>query len=274
MTTASLQFAFYGDDFTGSTDAMEVLEWGGVRTMLFLEPPTPEFLHENFPEVQAVGLAGVSRSMTPAEMDGTLHEAFTALAGLGAPALHYKVCSTFDSSPTIGSIGHAIDVGIETFGPQIVPVIVGAPFLRRYVVFGNLFAGMNAGIYRIDRHPTMSKHPVTPMTEGDLTMHLGQQTSRSIGNIDILQLSTSIEEIHNTLNALYDRDIEIVVFDTVEDDHLKTLGMVLDMLMSEEPGGSPQFIVGSSGVERAMVLHWQARWCRVGAKHRSGFSGG
>ena len=32
--------AYYGDDFTGSADVMEVLTWAGLRTVLFLEPPT------------------------------------------------------------------------------------------------------------------------------------------------------------------------------------------------------------------------------------------
>ena len=34
--------AFYGDDFTGSTDALELLSRAGIRTILFLDDPTPE----------------------------------------------------------------------------------------------------------------------------------------------------------------------------------------------------------------------------------------
>ena len=32
---------FYGDDFTGSTDAMECLEINWMRAVLFLDLPTP-----------------------------------------------------------------------------------------------------------------------------------------------------------------------------------------------------------------------------------------
>ncbi|HAX43461.1 MAG TPA: type III effector, partial [Solibacterales bacterium] len=53
----------------------------------------------------------VSRTFTPAEMDAHLPAIFEALAALGAPLIHYKVCSTFDSSPTTGSIGRAIEIG-------------------------------------------------------------------------------------------------------------------------------------------------------------------
>ena len=35
-----LRLAYYGDDFTGSTDALEQLTRAGLRTRLFLQPPT------------------------------------------------------------------------------------------------------------------------------------------------------------------------------------------------------------------------------------------
>ena len=35
---AALRLAFYGDDFTGSTDALEVLAFAGLDCALFLEP--------------------------------------------------------------------------------------------------------------------------------------------------------------------------------------------------------------------------------------------
>ena len=39
-----LLMAFYGDDFTGSADAMEALTINGVKTALFLGHPTEERL--------------------------------------------------------------------------------------------------------------------------------------------------------------------------------------------------------------------------------------
>jgi hypothetical protein len=36
-----LLLAYYGDDFTGSTDTMEVMTFNGLPTVLFVEPPTP-----------------------------------------------------------------------------------------------------------------------------------------------------------------------------------------------------------------------------------------
>src|SRR5688572_23342697 len=119
-----LLLTYYGDDFTGSTDALEALSRGGVRTVLFMEPPTRELVaaylatSDGAQGPAAVGLAGMSRAMTPEEMDEALPPAFEALKRLGAPLCHYKVCSTFDSAPHVGSIGRATEIGREVFeGP-------------------------------------------------------------------------------------------------------------------------------------------------------------
>jgi uncharacterized protein YgbK (DUF1537 family) len=181
---------FYGDDFTGSTDVMEALTLGGVPTVLFLTPPAPQFVAERFPHVRALGFAGVSRSMSPAQMDAELPPIFSALAAFRAPLFHYKICSTFDSSPSVGSIGRATELGMRAFGAGVVPLVVGAPVLKRYVAFGNLFATIGEETYRLDRHPTMRQHPITPMHEADLRLHLAQQTDRRIGLIDMRHLAT------------------------------------------------------------------------------------
>src|SRR4051812_29479346 len=105
----TLRLAFYGDDFTGSTDALEVLAFAGLRCALFLDPPTREEL-ATLGGFDAIGVAGDSRAMTPAEMDQALTPVFAALRALDAPVIHYKVCSTFDSAPHIGSIGRVMEI--------------------------------------------------------------------------------------------------------------------------------------------------------------------
>lgn len=114
MNSNECLLAFYGDDFTGSTDALEFLSRAGIRTMLFIEPPSQQQLAV-YTGLQAIGVAGMTRSMSPAEMEETLRPAFNSLRELGPRHVHYKVCSTFDSSPQTGSIGKAIDVGASVF---------------------------------------------------------------------------------------------------------------------------------------------------------------
>jgi len=54
---SKLLLTFYGDDFTGSTDALEQLTLAGIRTALFIKPPTTAQL-KKFPGLQAIGVAG------------------------------------------------------------------------------------------------------------------------------------------------------------------------------------------------------------------------
>lgn len=257
-----VSIAFYGDDITGSTDAMEALVLAGVPTVLFLEPPAPGLVREQFPHIMAVGLAGMSRTMTPGEMDAVLPQVFASLKALGAPLTHYKVCSTFDSSPEVGSIGRALDIGFEIFKPDYVPVAVGAPKLKRFVVFGNLFATIDGETYRIDRHPVMSKHPVTPMHESDLRRHLGRQTAKRIDLLDVRRLEGPDSAVDQSIQEMLEDGVEVVILDTLDETHLLKVGRLLTdvgkSLGHRVDQRRQSFVVGSSGVEFALTAFWQA----------------
>lgn len=248
-----LLLAFYGDDLTGSTDSLEALEMGGIPSVLFLEPPTSELL-TRFQDVQAVGLAGVSRTMTPDEMGQALPNAFASLKNLGAPLTHYKVCSTFDSSPEIGSIGRATEIGKRVFETPLVPVMVGAPKLKRFVVFGNHFASVGDTTFRLDRHPTMSKHPITPMDESDLRLHLGKQTTLSMGLVDVRHLAEADQAIQDRLERIQADGLDIVIFDTLDEEHQLKVGQLIWQMGQRER----TFVVGSSGVEFALAAYMQS----------------
>mgnify|MGYP001100477503 CR=1 FL=1 len=144
---SNLLLSYYGDDFTGSTDVMEALAANGVPTALFLGVPSAATL-ERFKDCRAIGIAGTSRSETPQWMDEHLTPVFKWLGSLEAAICHYKVCSTFDSSPKVGSIGKAIEIGKAVFRQSVVPVVVGAPQLKRYTAFGQLFAAYQGQVFR------------------------------------------------------------------------------------------------------------------------------
>ena len=235
-------YAYYGDDFTGSTDVLEQLAEGGVPAILFLRQPDAA-LRARFADVRAIGLAGDSRSRAPDWMDAHLPAAFDAIGV--ADILHYKTCSTFDSSPSVGSIGRAMEIGARRHG-GVVPILVGAPHLRRYVLFGNLFAAAGAETFRIDRHPTMARHPVTPMHEADLRRHLAPQTDMVIDSIAIDRIQAGAAE-SDYAGATGDA----VLFDGLDEASLLAAGQVVLRHQA-------RFAVGSSGVTRALVLAWQA----------------
>jgi len=249
--SGGLLLTFYGDDFTGSTDSMEVLSLGGVPAVLFLEPPTRAML-DAFPEARAVGLAGTGRSESPEWMDRELPGIFAGLRALAAPICHYKTCSTFDSAPHVGSIGRAIEIGHKAFGGDFVPLVIGAPALKRYTAFGTLFAGFEGDTYRIDRHPVMRDHPVTPMNEADMTRHLARQTARKIGLVDLLALRGP--DPAAALEAAVAEGAEIVLLDIFDDGDLARVG---ELIWSRR-GPEVAFVAGSSGVEYALMAHWQA----------------
>lgn len=242
--------SYYGDDFTGSTDVMEALASNGVETVLFLKVPDAGLL-SRFAGARAFGLAGTSRSETPDWMDVHLREAFGWLKTLDAELCHYKVCSTFDSAPHMGSIGKAVDLGVAHAPGHFTPMIVGAPRLRRFQAFGNLFATIDDVGYRLDRHPTMARHPVTPMGEADLALHLSHQTERRIALVHLVQLKQGRGA--ERLAALAGEDIPIVLIDVLDDETLAEAGRLV-----WENRGTGLFTASSSGLQYALVAYWRA----------------
>jgi 3-oxoisoapionate kinase len=240
--------AFYGDDFTGSTDAMEVTALAGLKTVLFAGTPSEETLAE-FADYPIIGIAGVARSKDPVWMEANLRPALAALAARHPRILQYKVCSTFDSSARIGSIGKAIDIGRDVLELDWSPCIVGAPQLGRWQIFSNLFAVAAGTAHRIDRHPTMSRHPVTPMHEADLRLHLSQQTNAPVGSIDIgeMQLGLAAPKV------LAARDANQVTFIDVADTQTQAIAGRLVWENSERS----LFSASSSGLQYALVAHWR-----------------
>lgn len=234
--------SYYGDDFTGSTDVMEALASNGVETVLFLTVPDAELL-SRFSGARAFGLAGTSRSETPDWMDRHLTAAFDWLKTLDAELCHYKVCSTFDSAPHVGNIGRAIEIGRAVFDAATVPLIVGAPQIRRYTAFGELFAAYQGRNYRIDRHPVMSRHPVTPMDEANLLMHLARQTKLSSALVDNVALLGRPEW----------EAADILLVDVLDAATQQAAGALLWNSLREKS----RFACGSSGVEYALIPTWR-----------------
>ena len=254
-TRSELLLAFYGDDFTGSTDAMEALALSGLRTVLFLTPPRPEFLLQKFPDLRCIGVAGTSRAMSPTEMDAHLEPVLRELWALSAPLTHYKVCSTFDSAPEVGSIGHVADLARGTLVPgQTISVLAGAPPLRRYTVFGNHFAAAGDEIYRLDRHPTMSRHPVTPMHEADLRVHLSHQTRAGIGLMSLPDLAGDEADVDARHAQKLGVKPDLLLYDCADDHSLRAVGR----LIWQQAQRAQHFAIGSSGVEYALTAHWRA----------------
>ena len=260
---SQLLITFYGDDFTGSTDALEQLTLAGIRTALFIEPPTPAQL-KHYPGLQAVGVAGMTRAMTPSGMRKVLPSAFTKLQKLGARHVHYKVCSTFDSSPEIGNLGTVVDIASKIFRAPFIPLLAAAPALGRFTIFGTHFArygiGSQGTVHRLDRHPSISRHPITPMTEADLRLHLAKQTEKKIALFDILKIALPEKQARTELNKILVEKPDIVLFDALSIEHLSSIGKLIDGFAMDK---RLLFSIGSSGIETALASLWKRKKAKI-----------
>lgn len=246
-----LLIAWYGDDFTGSAAVMEVLQFAGLQAVLFLDTPTPERL-ARFPGLRGIGIASTARAQSPAWMQAEMPAPLAYLAGLKAPLLHWKICSTLDSAPHVGSIGKGTELALQACGAGVASVVVAAPQMRRYQAFGHLFAGTPEGVFRLDRHPVMARHPVTPMDESDVARHLSHQTNLRPTLVDLESLcdpATAQARLDQALSA----GAELVLCDMMDAGSEAAVGRLLWQNRNRMPVS-----VGSQGVEYALIRHWQA----------------
>jgi uncharacterized protein YgbK (DUF1537 family) len=177
-------------------------------------------------------------------------------ARLAPPVLHYKVCSTFDSAPAIGSIGTAVRALRPHVANPLVAIVGGQPSLGRYCAFSNLFAaaGRGGAVERLDRHPTMRQHPTTPMHEADLRRHLGLQ------GLDPSARCTTPCTVNRPprrtprWQALLARRPAAVLLDLADAAHLAPVGR----LLWDRAQAARLLAVGASSVAQALVAHWQA----------------
>jgi uncharacterized protein YgbK (DUF1537 family) len=104
----------------------------------------------------------------------------------------------------------------------------------------------------------MSRHPVTPMDEADLRLHLARQTKLPIDLVDVLKLATRNRPTKSNsglqLFTASRRTPPIVLFDTLTEADLPVIGQCI----AEEPArGGQLFCAGSSGIEYSLVAFWR-----------------
>lgn len=254
------RLAWYGDDFTGATDTLAEISQAGLRAMLFLGVPTKEArvaaARALGGPLEAVGIAGATRSMAPAALRDELEPAGAFFAALGSPVLHYKVCSTFDSSTNVGSIAAAVQVLRRHVRNRLVPIVGGQPSLGRYCAFSNLFAAAGRGgvVERLDRHPTMRNHPVTPMQEADLRRHLELQGLAPIAALHYPAYELPPDAQSGALLAIAASNPAAVLFDVSSAAQLPAVGRLLWQQALRER----LLAVGPSSVAQALIAHWRA----------------
>jgi uncharacterized protein YgbK (DUF1537 family) len=237
---------FVADDLTGASDVLAQAHRYGLQAALVIgDAPLPA-------DVDVVGIAGPARSLGGASFDNVVRRDLNRIAQLDLDVLLYKVCSTFDSSPAIGSIGRGIELLHERFGGHgPIPVAPAQPAFGRFTAFSDHYATFNGQIHRLDRHPVMSQHPSTPMHEADLRRVLTEQLTRgaTVGAIHLPAYDTG------TFTDLWtdrrcDPDLAAFVVDAVGEQHMDEIARAL-----RDPGNAarPALVVGSGGIMAALA---------------------
>jgi 3-oxoisoapionate kinase len=237
--------AFVADDFTGATDALWQFQRYGLRARLFTEVPAREEIDET---LDVVGIATTARSAAARGSADMALPALRLLAALEPRLLQYKVCSTFDSSPTRGSIGAVVEAVRDELGLRLpVPVLPAQPELGRWTAFGNHFARYAGEAHRLDRHDPMRFHPATPVDEADLRRHLARQLdpSATVGGLPTPLLATDAA-LDEALGTRLDSGESAFVVDAMSDADLVRVGAALQRAQAR--AGGTLFAVGSGGL--------------------------
>jgi uncharacterized protein YgbK (DUF1537 family) len=254
------KIAFYGDDFTGATDTLATATLAGLRSLLFLRLPEPAQLRAAG-ELDCLGIAGAARSMDPEQLRVELEPVSAFFSGLRAPVTHYKICSTFDSAPQVGNIGAALRIWRARLPNPFVPIVGGQPNLRRYCLFSQLYAAAQAGgeVVRIDRHPTMRRHPVTPMDEADLRLHLGRQGLQVAGLHYPLYGDAQAFDAH--IEELLAARPDAVLLDVAREADLAAIGRAIWTRAIRQE----LLAVGASSVVQGLAAWWREQgWLEEG----------
>lgn len=251
----TLRYGWYGDDFTGATDTLATLAKAGQRALLLLGVPDAARL-ASLGTLDALGIAGAARTMDPDAMRAELEPVGRFFAGLCVPVMHYKCCSTFDSAPHVGSIGAAAAALRPFFPNRFLPIVGGQPNIGRYCLFSTLFAAAGTGgaVHRIDRHPTMSRHPVTPMAEADLRRHLAAQGLDGLAALHYPDYGLDEATLDDRLDQRVAAGEGGVLLDVGEPAHLAPVGR----LIHGRARRAPLLAVGPSGVAQALATQWPA----------------
>lgn len=226
---------YYGDDFTGSVDVLLQFARHGWSGRLFVGLPDAGLLHEAAASHDVVGIAGIARSLSTPLIEAEVRPALEALRSLGPQVVQYKACSTADSSPEIGSIGRVLEIGRAVVSPRPVPMLFAQPDFGRFTVFGHHFATEGGVVHRLDRQPTMSTHPSTPMHESDLARHFSAQTELPIGRITRIAYDGLAGRLAGSADAA-------VVLDAMDDADAAAVGRAV----LAQP--APLFAIGSGGL--------------------------
>lgn len=171
------------DDFTGASDAASFLVGAGVRTVMF--NGVPEKLPELKDDTAAIVVAMKTRTIPAGEAVQEMLAAFRWLKEIGAKQLYFKYCATFDSTAK-GNIGPVADAVLDAWDLPCTILCPALPVNGRTVRDGKLYVN---GIPLSESH--MKNHPLTPMTESDVTKLIEMQSKYRAAKVSVEEMEAA-----------------------------------------------------------------------------------
>jgi 3-dehydrotetronate 4-kinase len=209
------------DDFTGATDVANSLARAGMRTMLTVGVTG---FGEGL-EADAIVVALKSRTLPPDEAVQQSVKACRALRALGTRQIYQKICSTFDSTSE-GNIGPVLEALMDELGCAFSVVAPAFPENGRTVYRGYLFVHD-----MLLSESSMSRHPLTPMTDSNLlrvlAAQLRSQPRRQIRLLSEAIVSTGEDSLRGEMIELEAHGCSIAIADAISDSDLARLAATL-----------------------------------------------
>lgn len=225
------------DDITGGTDLALALSKSGLKVAQIFDLKSQEI-----PDVDAIVISLKIRT-TPKDI--AVSKALTAydwLKARGAKQIYFKYCSTFDSTRegNIGPIAEAINARI---GAKSVPFVPSFPENGRTVRQGNLY--VNGQL--LSESP-MKDHPLTPMTESNLCVHLTSQLAEcQTGLIPLTTIEQGSKAVSNHMQDISQLGQSFLIMDCMDATHLDTIAKACKSL---------SFVTGGSAFAGALATHF------------------
>ena len=204
------------DDFTGATDVASMLVRAGMRTVQTIGIPQGA-LPPEVAAADAVVVALKSRTSPVAEAVADSLAALRWLRAAGARQFYFKVCSTFDSTPT-GNIGPVAEALMAALGTEQSLVCPAFPENGRTMFRGHLFVGDE-----LLSDSGMRNHPLTPMSDSNLVRWMQRQSQRRVGLLRHDVVAHGAAAVTERLAALRAEGVAHVVADAVDNEALRAL---------------------------------------------------
>ena len=205
------------DDFTGATDLANNLVRAGMRVVQTIGVPTGPL----GADVDAVVVALKSRTIAAADAIAQSLHALAWLQAHGAQQIYFKYCSTFDSTAK-GNIGPVTEALMDALDTDFTISTPAFPDNQRTVFKGYLFVGDV-----LLSESGMQNHPLTPMTDPNLTRLLQSQCRHPVGLIDHVTVAGGEQAVRQRMIEMKAQGIGIAIVDAVSNSDLLRLGPAL-----------------------------------------------